>query len=358
MPESSKILYISHDALNTGTGSSVYVNRLMGYFKKSNAVTFRNNYSLNDVEKELNLKALNKFNEILWAKYPKIKLFISKIKSSNIIHDNPICFYNIFLFIICKWYGKRVVSTFHSNMEFNILSFTRLLELMRYFIVLNFYIIFGDTLIFVSESQRNNLARFSLFKRALLKKSMVIYNFSDFKPIKIKRKENILRIIFVGRLIESKGFMNFLKLAELMKDEDVEFLIVGKGELEKEIKPQKNLRYLGRLDNKEMPKVYDKCAILVFPSYSESFSLVVLEAMSRGLAVIGSDIPSIQECIKDGINGYTVGSNNISKMREFILELKNNPKLLSEISKNNIKDSLNYSPEKQIAKYVLAYSAK
>ena len=55
------------------------------------------------------------------------------------------------------------------------------------------------------------------------------------------------------------------------------------------------VRNLGELDRGRMQSIYDEFDVFVFPSLCESFGFPLVEAMARGLPVIGADIPSTRE---------------------------------------------------------------
>ncbi len=58
------------------------------------------------------------------------------------------------------------------------------------------------------------------------------------------------------------------------------------------------------LSKKELDEYYKKAAVLVYPTRHDSYSLVVLEAIKYGEAVVGTDVYAIREMVHDGENGY------------------------------------------------------
>ena len=55
------------------------------------------------------------------------------------------------------------------------------------------------------------------------------------------------------------------------------------------------VRNLGQLDRSRMQGVYDELDVFVCPSLCESFGFPLVEAMARGLPVIGADVPSTRD---------------------------------------------------------------
>jgi glycosyltransferase involved in cell wall biosynthesis len=71
------------------------------------------------------------------------------------------------------------------------------------------------------------------------------------------------------------------------------------------------------LDNKKLVGLYNKAKLFLFAPYNEPFGLVVLEAMSCGLPVVGVNEGGLRETIIDGKNGWLC-SRNAKKFAETI----------------------------------------
>ncbi|HKO56476.1 MAG TPA: glycosyltransferase family 4 protein [Thermoanaerobaculia bacterium] len=56
----------------------------------------------------------------------------------------------------------------------------------------------------------------------------------------------------------------------------------------------------------DLVRVYDRHGVFLFPSYFEGFGKAFLEAMSRGLVVVASDVGGMRDLIRDGVNGFLV----------------------------------------------------
>ncbi len=117
------------------------------------------------------------------------------------------------------------------------------------------------------------------------------------KKIGIKKKKIFL---FVGKLIERKGFEDIQNIAMLIKNnhkiyKKLIFLIIGTGEklekFKKFIKNNKieNFKFLGFKNQKELIYYYKLSNFLILPSRYETWGLVVNEAMSLGTPCIVSD---------------------------------------------------------------------
>ncbi|MBK9991693.1 MAG: glycosyltransferase family 4 protein [Verrucomicrobia bacterium] len=122
-----------------------------------------------------------------------------------------------------------------------------------------------------------------------------------------------LRLLFVGRLIRTKGILEAIEsVAMAAKHCAITFDIVGTGDLAAECQKLVTrlglgeiVRLHGRVSKEEVFRWYDRSDAFLFPSYREPSGNVVFEAMSRGLPVIGSSIGGPGYVITDAC-GYRV----------------------------------------------------
>lgn len=117
------------------------------------------------------------------------------------------------------------------------------------------------------------------------------------------RKNQKEFITFIGALRHYKAPETVLKLAKIFPKE--KFLIVGDGPLRKvlEKRSPQNVRFLGY--RKDIESILSRTKILLLPSKREGFGLVILEANSLKVPVIGRKIGGIPELIRDGKSGIT-----------------------------------------------------
>ena len=103
-----------------------------------------------------------------------------------------------------------------------------------------------------------------------------------FSPQPPPPKEDAIPIyINVGRVAVEKNLEAFLNL-----DLDGEKWVVGGGPALKQLKAQySNVRFFGPKKMSDLPELYNKADVFVFPSRTDTFGLVLLEAMACGLPV-------------------------------------------------------------------------
>jgi glycosyltransferase involved in cell wall biosynthesis len=147
------------------------------------------------------------------------------------------------------------------------------------------------------------------------------YPIRDPRTAEIKRVNQIKRVGFIGRLEKAKGI---LYLCEAMKRfPDKELYIAGSGSLAREVLGY-SVSFLGALHLEAIDVFYSKIDLLVIPSqstetWSEQYGRVIVEAMARGIIVIGSNSGAIPEII--GNSRLIFRQKSVSAISEKIQEI-------------------------------------
>ena len=144
-------------------------------------------------------------------------------------------------------------------------------------------------------------------------------------------------VLTVANISKVKGIDVLVKVAARVAREmpDVLFMIVGAkvdGEYFKTIEAQiaelgmqRNVRFAGPSENvTSFLKMGD---VFFLPSRSEGFSNALIEAMGCGLPCVATKVGGNAEAIKDGINGFIVGSEDTTSAADRILKLLREPDL-------------------------------
>lgn len=147
-------------------------------------------------------------------------------------------------------------------------------------------------------------------------------------------------VTFLGRIHKIKGLDRLLKAIELLKNEqNLFFVIAGSddgylSELKKVMSTHslKNVKLFGTSFGENKNKLFKASDIFIYPSYSEGFSLGILEAAAAGLPLILST-----GCHFEEVGSHKAGlivENEPKKLRNAILKLLQNAALRKEFSKN------------------------
>jgi len=131
----------------------------------------------------------------------------------------------------------------------------------------------------------------------------------------IKEKNNVIRILFLSNLIESKGVFVLLDACEILKDRNLQFECVFAGAIgnisKKDFEQRINdlslnnyVQYPGPIYGSEKVKYFEISNVFVHPSYNECFPLVILEAMQFSLPVISTFEGGIPDMVIKGVTGF------------------------------------------------------
>src|SRR3989339_1850409 len=120
----------------------------------------------------------------------------------------------------------------------------------------------------------------------------------------------------------------------------VRFTIVGSGEKKEYLRnlaKEKNVEvvFTGNLEHSDVMKELTKNDIFVFISAWEGFPYTILEAMSKGLPVIASNVGGISEVVDNNVGRLV--ENDAGQIANALLELINDKQLREELGENGRK---------------------
>ena len=92
--------------------------------------------------------------------------------------------------------------------------------------------------------------------------------------------------------------------------------------------------FTGFLEGDELAQAYASSDIFIFPSTTDTFGNVVLEAQASGLPVIVSDEGGPKENLIPDKTGFIVPARNPGAISEAVFKLINNPRRLKEMKQN------------------------
>jgi len=148
-----------------------------------------------------------------------------------------------------------------------------------------------------------------------------------FSPVKRARRDGLFTLGYVGRLTPEK---NVRMLAEVEKRlfaagfRDFRFVVVGAGSERAWL--EQNLQcaeFTGVLKGEALARAYANFDLFLFPSTTDTFGNVVLEAMASGVPAIVSAHGGPRFIIEDGVSGIVAG--RADQFADAVLALKSNP---------------------------------
>jgi glycosyltransferase involved in cell wall biosynthesis len=119
--------------------------------------------------------------------------------------------------------------------------------------------------------------------------------------------ERPMRVLFLGQVNLRKGAARLLEAAQTLRDEPVEFWIVGPVQIANVETAAGNARvkWFGPLTRKEAAETYKTADVFILPTLSDGFAITQLEAQAYGLPVISSKCCG--RVVENGRNGITLG---------------------------------------------------
>jgi len=147
------------------------------------------------------------------------------------------------------------------------------------------------------------------------------------------RKETPPRILFLGRLIETKGIA---ELVDALSNEEVAALpwtatFAGDGEVANyraridALGLSDRVRLTGWMDSEDVTGELERSSIFVLPSHHENLPLSMLEAMAYGLCPIVTPVGSVEDVIADGVNGIVVPVRDSATLTSAMLSVLQDP---------------------------------
>lgn len=140
-------------------------------------------------------------------------------------------------------------------------------------------------------------------------------------------------LLFVGRLVWEKNLDILVEAYRRLKGKKgAAFVVAGEGPAKEQLKKRMpDAKFFGQLDRNELSTVYASSDIFVFPSTTETFGLVVLEAMASRLPAVGAGAGGVKEIIEDGVTGFLAKPNDAEDFIAKIGRLLERPKLTAQM---------------------------
>lgn len=144
---------------------------------------------------------------------------------------------------------------------------------------------------------------------------------------------------YVGRIALEKDLDILAESMKIILDkyhDQAVFIITGDGPYTDKLKAASNNRavFTGYLRGTELSRLYASCDVFVFPSSTETFGNVVMEAMASGLPVVTVNSGGVTDSVKDGYNGFLCKPRDAQSFSEAIARLIENPGLIREMSQS------------------------
>jgi len=132
------------------------------------------------------------------------------------------------------------------------------------------------------------------------------------------------KALFVSRLVKEKEPQTLIRLHKLLTEKrpDITLVIVGEGPMREMLESHMpNAHFTGSLFGDDLAKAYASSDVFVFPSTTETFGNVVLEALASGLPVVAANAGGPKDIVKQGETGELVEPQNEEEFLNAIIKL-------------------------------------
>lgn len=172
--------------------------------------------------------------------------------------------------------------------------------------------------------------------------------------VRVRHRLPLRYFLYVGRLVQAKGVFDLVEAYSQLDDEtraEVGLVFVGEGadrpalmERASRIAPG-TIQFPGFIDREQLPEFYALADVLIFPTHSDPWGLVVNEAMSCSLPVIVTSIAGcVADLVQDGWNGFVVPPEDPSQLAVAMARLAADSELQRDMGSRSRERVEAYSP--------------
>ena len=164
--------------------------------------------------------------------------------------------------------------------------------------------------------------------------------------------------VYYGRLGEEKGIRFLMKA---WNNDDIPLVVMGTGPLEKEFRAwadtKDNIYFLGFTEHRKCMGIVKGAEFVVFPSVCyEGCSMVQIEAMSLGKAIVATDLGFSKESVREGYNGSKFPLGDEKAFTDRICDLWNDPERCALMGRNAREEyKQKYMPEDNYMQLMAVY---
>lgn len=196
----------------------------------------------------------------------------------------------------------------------------------------------------VSKSTKEELVnRFNIIGKNIA----VIPNGVDSAKYKPGPKDPDPTILWVGRIKRYKNLEDLLFAYKIIRHriKNSQLIIIGSGDHEPKIRKfsneleLKNVRFLGKVSEKEKIRWMQKAWVIVSTSIIEGWGMTITEAAACGTPAVAYDVPGLRDSVVHLKTGILVESRNLKKLADAIILLLTDENLRARLSENACRHS-------------------
>jgi glycosyltransferase involved in cell wall biosynthesis len=172
--------------------------------------------------------------------------------------------------------------------------------------------------------------------------------------------EGKITFLYVGRLAPEKDLdilMESIRQINYLYPDKAQFVIAGDGPSAAQLRRSApgNVIFTGYLKGEKLSSLYASCDVFAFPSSTETFGNVVLEAMASGLPVVAVNSGGVKDSIINGYNGFLCNPRDTKNFTDAVSRFIDDKTLINKMSSNareyTIKKSWNSIYDQLVSDY-------
>jgi glycosyltransferase involved in cell wall biosynthesis len=178
-------------------------------------------------------------------------------------------------------------------------------------------------------------------------------------PLSPPREHASRVVVSAGRLVPRKGMARLIRAFVPVAERHPEWhlRIYGTGPLEDNLRGRierlgvgAQVHLMGHTD--DLPGAFDEAAVFASGSSAEGFPMVMLEALSKGLPIVGTDCPrGPSDIIRHGRNGLLVPNRDVGALSEALETVVADDRLRRTMGAQALVDAEQYLPESIVARW-------
>ena len=176
-----------------------------------------------------------------------------------------------------------------------------------------------DVMVAISQAVQERIRKYYAREAKLIYPPVDVKKFSQ--KIPKSKKQTSPFYLLVSRLVSYKR----VDLAiQAFNDLSKKLVIIGEGEEQSRLRKlaKKNIRFVGRLTDKELVRYYQSCRAVIFPG-EEDFGLVAIEAQAAGKPVIGYRHGGLTETVVHGKTGWLFSEPSSQALAQAVTSFEN-----------------------------------
>jgi glycosyltransferase involved in cell wall biosynthesis len=144
-----------------------------------------------------------------------------------------------------------------------------------------------------------------------------------------------VNVLYAGRITREKGaeLLADAFLAARERDPRLQLVLAGGGPEQERLRERvgEHARFLGWLEGAELARIYASADVFLFPSATDTFGQVILEAQASGLPVLAVAAGGPLELVEDGVTGL-LREADAKQLADALMELAGSPRLRERLA--------------------------